>query len=77
MLRMKKQIGTIARYAVDVEAYCKRPAFSRVLKPRFPTAALSPAGITVGSACARLTVAYAVSKRFYNGGTPQGTYLID
>ena len=66
----------MARCSVNPTALPRRVVLSSPVKPRLPTSALGSVGIKVGANCGKLAVAYAVSKRFYNGGgNPQGMTL--
>ncbi|KAH8554372.1 P-loop containing nucleoside triphosphate hydrolase protein [Umbelopsis sp. PMI_123] len=77
MLRMQRHFGTLTRYSVNATALTRRAGLSSPLKPKLPTSALSSVGIKAGATCGKLTVAYAVSRRFYNGGgNPQGGFRL-
>lgn len=76
MLRIQRQFYTLARRPLNPTAIPRRLALSSPLKPKLPTTASGSVGLKVGANCGKLAVAYAVSKRFYNGGgNPQGINL--
>jgi hypothetical protein len=75
MWRMQRQLGTIAQRSIHVAAHTKRSPVALLPRTTLQTAALLPiGGRLVSATCGKLTVAYAISKRFYNSG-PQGTSM--
>ncbi|KAM3579929.1 hypothetical protein VKS41_007647 [Umbelopsis sp. WA50703] len=76
MWRMQRQLGTIAQRSIHVAAHTKRSPVALLPRTTLPTAALLPiGGRLVSATCGKLTVAYAISKRFYNSG-PQGGFRL-